>query len=1454
MKILLTMNLPWVLAVGGANKCNRALAAGLAAAGHRVRAVVPALAVPSRWTHDEVRRRLAASGVEVRREDGVDVFTDGGVEVHAVAAPSRLRAELAARLADFSPDWALVSSEDPSQNLLDAALAVAVAPVVYLAHTPAFLPFGPQAFYPSERRARRLGRAAGVVAASRYLADYARRWGGLQAAAFRFPVYDPGPYPDFAGRGEFVTLINPCAVKGIAIFLGLARALPAVRFAAVPTWGTTAADRAALAALPNVTLLEPAEDVDRIYERTRVLLMPSLWQEAFGVAAVEAMLRGLPVVASDAGGLPEATLGTGFVLPVRPIERFGERLDGNGVPEPEVPEQDLAPWRQAVCRLLAEPALYARQSAAARAAALDFVAGLGVGAFEEILARLPRRLAPAVATVVDEAPERRSELTPEQRALLMLRLRRRAAAHDAAGGEGAAPSIPRVARPPQVGENSGLPLAFAQQRLWFLDQWQPGAPVYNIPAAVRLRGRLDLPAFAGALCAVVRRHEALRTSFPAVQGRPAQRIAPDLAVPVPLVDLESLPAAARAEEVEELSRAAARRPFDLARGPLLRLVLLRLAGGAGEEHRALVCLHHIVADGWSIGILVREIAALYGALHERRPPGLPELPIQYADFAVWQRGWLAGEELERQTGYWREHLAGAPPVLELPADRRRPAAQRFRGGRRPVALPAVLWARSRAFSRRHGATPFMTALAAFAALLCRLTGGADLVVGTPIANRNRAETEGLIGFFVNTLALRIDLAGDPGFRELAARVREEALGAYAHQDLPFEEVVKAVAAGRDRSHNPLFQVMFALHNAPRSVLAMAGLTIDFEELYGGTAKFDLDLMTAEAGDELGGAAEYDADLFDAATIDRLLGQWRRLLAAALGDPERHLSELPLLDPAECHQLIAEWNDTAVPFPGGTLLHEPFVAQAARDPGAVAVLWGTDEARLTYGELAASAARLARRLTILGVAPGERVGICVERSPAMVVGLLAIAIAGGAYMPLDPAYPAARLALLLADSRARVFLTHETLADRIPAAGARLVLLDALGAAEGRRRFPGVEEAGAAAHVAVASDLPAYVIYTSGSTGAPKAAVLDHRGRVNNFLDFNRRFGVGPADRLLAVSSLAFDMTAYDVFGMLAAGGAVVLPLPGVALDPAHWAELIERHGVTLWHSAPALLEMLAGHLESRRARQPLPLRLALLGGDWIPPSLPARLRNRAAARVVALGGATEVSMDSTIFEIRDVDPAWSSIPYGVPMANQRAHVVDRRLQPAPLGVAGELLLGGAGVGNGYFARPELTAERFVPDPFTAVGGAPGGRLYRTGDLARWRSGGTLELLGRLDFQVKVRGVRVEPGEVAAALAHHEAVAAAVVAARPDAAGAPRLVGYVAPRRPVEPAELAAFLKERLPEALVPAAWVLLPALPLSPNGKVDRRALPDPQPGAGGAGEHVEPRTALERVSCPRTR
>jgi glycosyltransferase involved in cell wall biosynthesis len=893
------MNLPYFPTHGGANKSNRLLTEEFVRQGHTVLVVVPALGTPSQFTHAEWLDHLAAQGISVTRHSGASGFSLNGVRVHAVEETSQLRAQLVDQLHSFKPDSVLVSSEEPTQKLLEAAVDTCPSRVVYLVHTPPFLPFGPQAFYPSARRAKLLERVAAIISTSKFLADYIRQWGGLESTVIYMPSYGPGPFPQL-GRFDdgFVTMVNPCQLKGIKVFLALARELPDIRFAAVPTWGTTDADRAALEGVPNIRVLEPRSDFDEILVQTRLLLMPSLWLENFPLTVIEAMLRGIPVLGSNVGGIPEAKLGTDFVLPLRPIEGFTDQLDGNQLLVPLVPEQDIGPWADALRRLLSDRELYQEQSAAMRAAALKFVSGLSVEPFIELFARLaadPASQTPRARAQPEAQPENQgggttlpggrpsnetlARLSPEQRALLMLWLRKRA-------GEQSDPKAGAIGRVPRNGD---LPLSFAQERLWFIHQLDTNSPAYNIPVTVRLTGRLDTAALGQSLNRIIERHEVLRTTFDEVNGRPAPVIAPTQTLTLPLADLSGLPAAAREAEVLRLAQEEARRPFDLARGPLLRVTLLR---AGADEHFVLFTMHHIAGDGWSMDILVRETGALYEAVSAGKPAALPELPIQYVDFAHWQRQQLQGGVMENHLSYWKQQLGGAPAVLHLPTVPRPTAKQSSAGAFHPIKFTAALTDALKALSQQEDLTPFMTLLAAFQTVLYyNSTGQEDIQVGTPIANRNREETEGLMGFFISTVVLRTNLSGDPTFRELLGRVREVTLGAQSHQDFPFEKLVEALRLERDVDRTPLFRVWFVLQNAPLAPLELPGLTLTTLGVDSGAVRHDLKLGLWETPEGLAGSFQYKAGLFEAATIAQMAGHLEAVLHTVVAQPEVRLSNL-----------------------------------------------------------------------------------------------------------------------------------------------------------------------------------------------------------------------------------------------------------------------------------------------------------------------------------------------------------------------------------------------------------------------------------------------------------------------------------------------------------------------------------------------------------------------------------
>ena len=1013
----------------------------------------------------------------------------------------------------------------------------------------------------------------------------------------------------------------------------------------------------------------------------------------------------------------------------------------------------------------------------------------------------------------------------------------------------AAPEPRRIPVRAEAARAAGrAPLSYAQERMWYLDQLDPGTPIYNLFNFIEVNGPLSIPVLARCMDEVVRRHEGLRTVFVAEGGKPLQRILPPAPFPLPVVDLAALPAAVRKVEMARLEAADHRRPFDLARGPLFRATVIV---GGPREHAALFNMHHIFGDGWSWVVLVREIAALYSAFAQGRPSPLPELPIQYADFAVWQREWLLGEGLESELGYWRRQLDSLPPPLLLPADRPRAAAAGFAGGGGSRLLPPALGADLKALADREGATLFMVLLAGFLTLLYRYTGEEDLVVGVPIANRTRQEIEGLIGFFLNTLMLRTPLAGDASFRDLLARVREVASGAYAHQDLPLEAVLQAVQPDRSLGHAPPFSVMFQVQNLPEPQMEFAGLTLRASraslQSQLATAIFDLCLVMEPGEQGIDAWVSYNSQLFEASTIERLLARLEVLLAGAAAAPAARLDELPLASATERAEVLA-WG-TAAPVRAHLLVHRAFERQAAATPHAVALVAGEEgEITLSYGELDRQANRLAHHLRVLGVGPEVLVAVCLERSPGMIVSLLAILKAGGAYVPLDPAYPRERLDYLLADTAAPVLLTERRLLAGFgdeALSRVRAVCLDADRAAIAAHPESAPED------LAVAAGL-AYVIYTSGSTGKPKGVMVRHGSLASFTAAARTEFAIGPADRVLQFASISFDTSIEEIYPCLTAGGTLVLRGSEMLRSTADFLAACRALRITLLDLPTAYWHGLAADLTSA-AEWPAAIRQVIVGGERVLPERVAAWRRLFGdtVRLWNTYGPTESSVTATLFDAANLPAAVAGpgeVPIGRPIVGGRAFVLDHRLEPVPAGVPGELCVGGAGVARGYLDRPGLTAERFVPDPFAAEGDA-GARLYRTGDLVRWLPSGQLEFLGRTDRQVKIRGFRVELGEIEAALAEHPAVREVAVLAREDQPGERRLVAYVAPHpeREATGGELRAFLKERLPDHLLPAAFVTLEALPLNSSGKVDRRALPAPDASRPAlAAGYVPPGTPAE--------
>ena len=967
-----------------------------------------------------------------------------------------------------------------------------------------------------------------------------------------------------------------------------------------------------------------------------------------------------------------------------------------------------------------------------------------------------------------------------------------------------------------------MPLSFAQQRLWFINELEPNSSTYNMSRAIRLKGQLDIASLEQTLQEIIRRHEALRTNFISHNGQPMQVIQDSYSWQMTSIDLQDLPTSEREAKIQQLATVDAEKPFALNTDYPIRATLII---SSEAEHILLLTMHHIVFDGWSIGVLVEEIAVLYEAFVQGKPSPLAELEIQYVDFAVWQKQWLQGETLERQLTYWQQQLANAPALLELPTDRPRPPVQAFRGAEQIFPIPADLTSALHSLSRREGVTLFMTLLAAFDLLLSRYTGQTDILVGSGIANRHHGQLENLIGFFINTLVLRTDLSGNPSFQELLGRVKAIVLPAYDHQDLPFEMLVDVLQLERAPDHSLLFQVAFVWQNAPASEIELAGLTLSTLAIEHKTAKLDLTLSLEQINDELIGVWEYSTDLFDDDTIARMAGHFQTLLTGIVAHPEQPIAELPLLTVTEQNQLLYEWNDTKVAYPQERCIHQLFETQVQQTPDTIAVVCG--DRHLTYAQLNVRANQLANYLVELGVKPGILVGICVDRSIDSIVGILGILKAGGAYVPLDPTYPSERLSFMLSDAQVQVLLTQHQLVAGLPDHRAVVVCLDT-----DWRHIEQKDRENLLVEIRSA-DL-AYTIYTSGSTGIPKGVMVAHHGLCNLAQAQTNLFNVRATSKILQFASLSFDASIWEIIMGIVSGATLYVDtkealLPGQALwDYLHIREITH---VTLPPAALTVLPL-----------QPLPyLQAIVVAGEACPQELITQWSEGRS--FFNAYGPTEGTVCATVSESLDGSKA---APIGRPIQNVEVYILDSNLQPLPIGVPGELHIGGAGLAHGYLNRPELTAAKFIPHLFSDDRQA---RLYKTGDLARYRPDGNIEFLGRIDHQVKIRGFRIELGEIEAVLSNHPQIQQAVAIAVEDPTGNHRLVAYVvSEEETLSTQQLREFLQQQLPAYMLPSAFVILNSLPLTPNGKVDREALPAPDGEIDRTQEYVAPQTQKEQT------
>ncbi|MBW4685871.1 MAG: amino acid adenylation domain-containing protein [Komarekiella atlantica HA4396-MV6] len=956
--------------------------------------------------------------------------------------------------------------------------------------------------------------------------------------------------------------------------------------------------------------------------------------------------------------------------------------------------------------------------------------------------------------------------------------------------------------------SKNIPLSFSQQRLWFIDQLYHGSSFYNIPIAFDIKGQLSITALQQSLNEILKRHEIWRTNFRLVNGEPIQEITPQLTWDLPIINLEHLSGKDWEGEVKKLVAEEATKPFNLAKGLLVRATLLRLSA---EEYILLLTMHHIITDGWSCGVFLRELSTLYAAFSTNQLSGLPELPIQYADFTIWQRDRIQGKFLATNLNYWKQQLSGELSILQLPTDRPRPTVTTFAGAKQYFTLSTALTDALKQLSQREDATLFMSLLAAFNILLYRYTDQEDILIGSPIANRNRAELEGMLGLFVNTLVLRNNLSGNPSFRELLHRVREVTLNAYAHQDLPFEILVEELKPERDLSRNPLYEVMFVLQNTPTSLQEVSGLTLRALEFDSGTAQLDIFLSMSESQEGLTGCLEYNTDIFDSITITQLINIFQTLLANIVANPEQRICELSLLTTSEQEQLLFKFNQTHVDYQDMPL-HQLFEQQVELTPDSLALI--SQSEKVTYRQLNHQVNQLARYLQKQGVTKETLVALCLERSVDMVVGILAILKAGGAYIPLDPSYPVERLNFMLSDSQTSVLISQQVILEKLSLSSAKTVCLDI-------HKDEIAQESSENPINISSSDNLAYIIYTSGSTGTPKGVLGTHRGTVNGLHWLWKTYPFTPGEVCCQKTAISFVDSVWEIFAPLLQGIPTVIISNATILDPQLFIEALADHKVTRIILVPSLLRLLLDNYH-HLTKKLLQLKLWITSGEALSVKLAKTFQELIPfAKLINLYGSSEVSANVTYYDTSLLPNQVNSVPIGRPINNTQVYVLNRNLQPTPVGIIGELYIGGDGLARGYLHRFELTQERFINNPFI-----PQTKLYKTGDLVRYLKDGNLEYLGRRDEQVKIRGFRVELNEIATVITQHPDVQESVVIVSNEEQEKQSLIAYVVADKQYIAAHLLPYLQQKLPNYMLPSAFMVLDALPLTPNGKVDKRSLP----------------------------
>lgn len=1393
MKLLLTMNLPYTRIFGGANKSNKSLAEEFAGKGHDVEVLAPALATPSHITHEQLLQELTAAGIKVREEEGYYRFELNGVKINAVIDAVQLRNKLIKKIQQYQPDWVLISAEDPSQTLLNAAHEAAPDKIIYLAHTPQMFPFGPESMYPGEKRTQVIGKSRLIVTISEFVAKYIKDHSGFDAFVNHPPHFGTGPYPNLADFEKgYVLTMNPCSVKGIKIFTALAKAFPRVPFAVVPGWGTTPSDKKELEAIPNVTFLKNEPELDDLLKNAKILLMPTLWSEGFGMAAVDAMLRGIPVVASNHGGLTEAKLGTPYLINVNPVKKFRDQLDENSLPVPVIEEQDLTPWKQALEELCTDRKIYMQQSALAHERSHAFINSLSVDKLEKwLLENLP-----------GAADDKKSkinikDLSPEQKKKLLLELQKKKAQKESA----------LVIKP--VEKQDSYELSYAQKRLWILDQINEGYYGYIIPTSLLLEGTLNKKALSEAFSSVIRRHESLRTYFVSEEGQPRQKIKDEITFTLEEFDFSS------SEDAPETTRIFARefgrRVFDLSKSPLLRAALVKLSE---QEHILLFAMHHIISDGWSMKVLTAEVYASYIAIDAGKKMELVPLPVHYKDYGAWQNENIENNQNSALKKYWYNKLSGEITVLNLPTDKPRPAVKTYNGKLLRKNVDRAEISKIEKFCGENRISIFSYLTAAVKILLHRYTGQSDIIVGTPTAGRNNSQLENQIGFYVNMLALRDEIKSTDSVGAVLQNVHQTVLEALEHEAYPYDKIVDDLDQQRDLSRSPLFDIMVSLDEAETNngavaetndaALSASPFNIEEEEL---GSSHDLAFLFSKSGTSLSVNFVYNTDLFEDWKAEQILAHISTLVNTLFQSAEQKTKELEYLSEAEKQFLLEQ--PVKIRWPEKKLVHELFEDAAVKYSTRKALSFEGKE--ITYKELNERSNKLAHFLRKAGVGRNTIVAMLLGRSENIIINILAILKAGGTYLPIDPDYPKDRIEYTLTDSKAE-FLVADEQYEVLAGYKGKLIF------SKEADRFP-------------ATNLPlingpddiAYIIYTSGSTGWPKGVMIHHYNVVRLLFNDQSQFDFNEQDIWTLFHSCCFDFSVWEMYGALLFGGKLIIVPKLIAQSPREFWKLVNEEQVTVLNQTPGAFYNL---LEEAKIQpvETVTIRYVIFGGEALnPKKLKFWNEKYPASKLINMYGITETTVHVTYKEITGSEIQKGTSNIGKPIPTLQTYILDADQNLLPLGVAGELCVGGLGLAKGYLNRSELTEQKFIINPFQNDQ-----KLYRSGDLAKMLPGGEMEYLGRIDFQVKIRGFRIELGEIEAKLNTFPGIEDVLVIAGKDESEENFLCAYYVAAQAAEVSALREHLGKDLPDYMIPSFFIHYHSFPLNQNGKVDRKALADP--------------------------